>query len=161
MIVSMIVAIDADGGMGMNNTLPWNMPADLAHFKKTTLGKPILMGRKTYESIGRPLPGRQNLIITRDRQFTADGCDVYYSIDVALQSLSAVDELFIIGGATIYQQTLSRADRLYLTRIHHTFKTDTQFPSIDEDLWKEVSIEQHQADDNNAYDYSFRVLEKV
>lgn len=160
MRISAIVAISANQAMGLNNQLPWHMPADLKHFKKITMGSPILMGRKTYESIGRPLPGRCNVVITRDVDFEAPGCVVVNSIETALSSVGYSDEVFVIGGSALFQQMLSMTERLFLTVIHHEFQGDVFFPEIDFMQWNEVSREDHEADEANPYAYSFLVLEK-
>lgn len=142
--------------IGNNNTLPWHLPADLAFFKRTTMGKPIIMGRKTFDSIGRPLPGRQNIIITRDSTFTAKGCNVANSIEEAMSLvIEEAKEVMLIGGASLYLQTLEQADVLYLTQIHHAFSGDTWFPEIDMSEWSEASREDFEADEKNPHPYSF------
>ena len=127
--LSLIVAMDENRLIGNANQLPWHLPADLAFFKRTTMGKPIIMGRKTFESIGRPLPGRRNIVITRDPQFSAEGCEIVNCIDAALASCSDHDELMLIGGASLYQQTLERASCMYITQIHHALAETPGFPS--------------------------------
>jgi dihydrofolate reductase len=153
--LSIICAMDQNRLIGNNNELPWHLPADLAFFKRTTLGKPVLMGRKTYESIGRPLPGRQNIIITRDRDYQVDGCDSCQSIDAALELAADQEEIMLIGGASLYQQTLDRAQKLYLTRIHTSFEGDAWFPEFDPEDWLEDWHEDHYSDEKNKYDFSF------
>jgi len=153
--LSIITAMDENQLIGNNNALPWHLPADLAFFKQTTLGKPIIMGRKTFESIGRPLPGRQNIIVTRNPDYSAEGCDSVLSIDAAMELVSDQPEAMLIGGATLYQQTLEVASELYITRIHHKFDGDAWFPKIDKNLWKETWREDHQAKEKNPFDYSF------
>jgi dihydrofolate reductase len=153
--LSLICAMDQNRLIGSNNALPWHLPADLAFFKKTTLGKPIVMGRKTYESIGRPLPGRQNIIITRNPEFHAEGCDTCTSIDQAIELAGDQDEVMLIGGASLYQQTIDLAQHLYLTRIHHQFEGDAWFPEFDLQQWHEVWREDHTRDEKNGYDFSF------
>lgn len=160
MHIAAIVAISENAVMGKNNQLPWHLPADLQHFKKITMGKPILMGRKTFDSIGRVLPGRCNVIITRDEAFQAPGCVVATSIDTALASVSYCDEIFVIGGAALFQQMLPMVDRLYLTIIHHEFDGDTFFPDINLAEWQETEREDHLPDEVNRYSYSFITLEK-
>lgn len=160
MRISAIVAIAENRAIGLNNQLPWHMPADLKHFKKITLGSPILMGRKTYESIGRPLPGRCNVVITRDADFVAPGCVVVNSIETALSSVGYSNEVFVIGGSALFQQMLPMIERLFLTVIHHAFHGDVFFPEINFNEWHEVSREDHEADEENKYSYSFIVLEK-
>ena len=153
--LSLIVAMDENRLIGSHNDLPWHLPADLAFFKRTTMGKPIIMGRKTHESIGKPLPGRRNIIVTRDEKFSAEGCDVVNSIDAALRLCEGEEEVMLIGGASLYQQTIDRAARLYITRIHHEFDGDTWFPAIDATQWKIEKQEDFDADHGNPYAYSF------
>ncbi len=161
MKISIVVAMDANGVIGRDNELPWHLPADLQHFKKTTMGKPILMGRKTWESIGRPLPGRTNIVITRDSDYQADGCIVVNSIDAAMAAAGEQDEVMVIGGAEFYRQVLPRADTLYLTRIHASFDGDTVFPELYAADWREVERSDQSADEKNPHDYSFIRLERV
>lgn len=143
--IALIVAAADNDVIGRNNALPWDLPADLAHFKRLTMGKPILMGRKTFESIGRPLPGRSNIVITRDPQYTAAGVQVVHSVDEALslaEDIALIDgaeELMVIGGAEIYRLAMPAATRLYLTRVHAQPQGDAFLPSIDWSLWDEVS----------------------
>ncbi|MFT4650384.1 MAG: dihydrofolate reductase [Polaribacter sp.] len=154
--LSLIWAMDENRLIGSNNALPWYLPADLAFFKRTTMGKPIIMGRKTFESIGRPLPGRQNIIVTRDSAFSAVGCDVANSIEEAMSLVSDEEqEAMLIGGASLYLQTLTQADALYLTQIHHTFSGDTWFPEMDMTEWVEDFREDYEADEKNPHSYSF------
>ena len=153
--LSLIVAMDDNRLIGNKNKLPWHLPADLAFFKRTTMGKPIVMGRKTFESIGKPLPGRRNIVITRDAAFSAAGCEISNSIETAMSLTSNDDEVMLIGGASLYRQTLARAMQLYITRIHHSFDGDTWFPDINLGEWKEVNREDFDADHNNQYAYSF------
>ena len=161
MKLSIIVAMAANGVIGRNNELPWHLPADLQHFKQTTLGKPILMGRKTFESIGRPLPGRTNIVITRDDSYTAQGCVVVTSIEDALKVAAGHDEVMVIGGAELYRQVLPEAKTIYLTRIHESFEGDTRFPEIRNTEWHQVERVDHEADEKNPYDYSFIRLDRV
>ena len=161
MKISIVVAMDSNGVIGKDNELPWHLPADLQHFKKTTMGKPILMGRKTWESIGRPLPGRTNIVITRDSDYQADGCVVVNSIDAAMAAAAEQDEVMVIGGAEFYRQVLPRADTLYLTRIHASFDGDTVFPELNAADWREVERSDQSADEKNPHDYSFIRLERV
>ena len=153
--LSIITAMDQNRLIGRDNALPWHLPADLAFFKKTTLGKPILMGRKTYESIGRPLPGRQNIIISRDPNYRIDGCDTATGIEHALEMIKNQPEAMLIGGSSLYQQTIDLADKLYITFIHSQFEGDAWFPEIPSQNWVESAREDHSADDKNAYNYSF------
>lgn len=151
---SLIVAMDDNRLIGSNNGLPWHLPADLAYFKRTTMGKPIIMGRKTFESIGKSLPGRRNIVVTRDPNFTAEGCEIANSIDAAIDLCRQDNEIMLIGGASLYQQSLARATDLYITRIHHCFDGDTWFPDFDESEWKIVNREYFEADHSNPYAYS-------
>lgn len=147
--------MDENRLIGSDNTLPWHLPADFAFFKKTTMGKPILMGRKTYESIGRPLPGRRNIIISRDPNYLIEGCDTTDSLDSAMALVSDQPEAMLIGGASLYQQFLHRANKLFITQIHAAFEGDAWFPEIDSGSWQESWREDHEADEKNAYAYSF------
>jgi dihydrofolate reductase len=153
--LSIITAMDENRLIGNNNALPWHLPADLAFFKRTTMNKPILMGRKTYESIGRPLPGRRNIIITRNPDYHSSGCESVTSIDQALELVDDQPEVMLIGGASLYEQTIDRARMLYVTEVHEKFEGDAWFPPIDLSRWKECWRENHQADDLNQYAYSF------
>jgi dihydrofolate reductase len=165
--VAMIVAMADNGVIGRDNQLPWHLPNDLKYFKTTTLGKPIVMGRKTFESIGRPLPGRPNIVVTTNTNFCVEGVHVAHSIDDALaiaaeKALEAgVDELMIIGGAQLYGEALSRAGRLYLTRVHADVAGDAKFPSLDMDQWQELSCQKYYSDESNPYDYSFVILQRA
>ena len=161
MIISIITAMDKNQLIGKDNALPWKIPADLQFFKKVTMSKPIIMGRKTFESIGRPLPGRQNIVITRDESYTADGCDVVYSIDDAISLAGDIDEVMVIGGANIYQQFLEKCDRLYLSRVLGEFEGDAWFPEIDFNVWRLIEKEDHKADEKNECDYSFQIYERI
>jgi dihydrofolate reductase len=159
--IAIVVAMDTNGLIGRDNGLPWHLPADLQHFKQITMGRPILMGRKTHESIGRPLPGRTNIVITRDAGYQAAGCVVVNSIDAALQAAGEQDEIMVIGGAEFYRQVLPRTDTIYLTRIHETFTGDTFFPELSAADWREVERSDQAADASNPHDYSFIRLERV
>ena len=160
-ILSMIVAHANNRVIGKNNAMPWHLPADLAYFKKTTVGKPIVMGRKTYESIGRPLPGRQNIVISRDPNYQVPGVDVVSSVDDALALVENVDEVMVIGGGAIYQHCLAAAQRLYITHIDVDIDGDTYFPEYDLNVWKKVSSELRVSDEKNPYELDFSVYEKV
>lgn len=153
--LSLIVAMDLDRVIGRDNALPWRLPADLAYFKRMTLGKPVVMGRKTFESIGKPLPGRRNIVITTREDYDAPGCELAASIDAALDACADADEIMLIGGASLYRQTLSRADRLYITLIHHRFTGDTRFPEFDSKAWRVESREDFEGDHSNPYPFSF------
>ncbi len=155
-ILSLIVATAKHNVIGKNNTMPWHLPADLAYFKRVTLGKPVLMGRKTFESIGFPLPGRQNIVISRNRNYSAKGIEVVTCVDDALALVQTVDEVMVIGGATIYQHCLAKADKLYITHINAELEGDTQFPVYDVvNDWQLISSEKRIADEKNAYDLNF------
>ncbi len=153
--ISMIAAMDENRLIGRDNSLPWHLPADLAFFKRTTMGKPVVMGRKTWESIGRPLPGRQNIVVTRNADLEAPGCDLADSIDSAIALAGDVDEIMLIGGAGLYRQGLPLASRLYLTLIHHRFPGgDAWFPEFESD-WSVAERQDFDPDQNNPYPFSF------
>ncbi len=154
-ILSLIVATAKNNVIGKDNKMPWHLPADLAYFKKVTLGKPVIMGRKTFESIGRPLPKRRNIVITRDQGYQATGIDIVNSIDEALSLVSNVEEVMVIGGGSIYQHCLPQADRLYITHIDADIAGDTFFPHYDLAQWQLISCENYLADEKNAYDMKF------
>ena len=159
-MLSIIVAMDRNRLIGRGNALPWRLPADLKHFKEVTLGKPVVMGRKTYESIGRPLPGRHNIVISRNPDFTASGCTLVRSADAALQAAGDVPEVMLIGGAQLYAELIPRVQRLYLTRIDAAFEGDAWFPELDDREWREIHRVDHSADAANTFDYSFSILER-
>ncbi|MEE4243792.1 MAG: type 3 dihydrofolate reductase [Kangiellaceae bacterium] len=154
-IISLVCAMANNRVIGKDNDMPWHMPADLKHFKSVTMGKPIVMGRKTYESIGRPLPGRRNIIITRNLDYKADGIEVVSSVDAALNLLSDHDEIMITGGGNIYQQTIDIADKLHLTFIDLETDGDAFFPQYDHLKLVEESRETHLPDDKNPHPYQF------
>jgi dihydrofolate reductase len=160
MLISLIVAKSKNNVIGKNNQLPWRLPADLKHFKNITMGKPIIMGRKTFESIGKPLPGRRNIIITHNKNYVAQGCDVFHSIDDALNALKNEVEVMIIGGANLYAQTMECASRLYLTEIDIEIDGDAFFPRLDLTKWQLVSEQKCAIDQKNQYAYCFQVWEK-
>lgn len=165
--LSMIVATADNNVIGKDNDMPWHLPADLAYFKKVTLGKPIIMGRKTYESIGRPLPGRRNIVISRDESYTADGVDTVTSIEQALSLVDgtdgnvAVEEIMVIGGGAIYKHCLPNADRLYVTHIRAAIDGDTQFPKYDDGSWQKISSELRLSDEKNAHDLDFCIYQRA
>lgn len=157
----MIAAMANNRVIGADNDMPWHLPADLAHFKKTTLGKPVVMGRKTYQSIGRALPGRLNIVISRDTSFSLEDATVVQSCEQALVSAGEVDELMIIGGGTIYQHFLPLCHRLYLTEIDLNVDGDTYFPDYEAAAkWQESDSESHQADEKNQHAYRFITLSR-
>ena len=166
MEVGVIVAVADNGVIGKNNGLPWRIPQDLQYFKRTTLGKPVIMGRKTFDSIGRPLPGRANIVITRNPDYSAEGARVVSSLDEALALASdialidGVDEAMVIGGAEIYHQAIPLADRVYYTEVHAEVDGDAVLSGIDWAQWREVSRERHAAEEPNPFDYSFVVYER-
>lgn len=157
--VSLVVAMDDAGLIGANNALPWRLSNDLKHFKRITWGKPIVMGRRTFQSIGRPLPGRRNIVLTRDKAFDAPGCRVVHTFQEAMAAADA-EEVMVIGGADIYRQALPRADRIYLTRVRGRFQGDTYFPIFGADDWAEVSGEDQPADERNPHPHRFSILER-
>ncbi|MBO9672348.1 MAG: dihydrofolate reductase [Sphingobacteriaceae bacterium] len=160
--LAIAVAIGENYAIGKNNQLLWHMPADLKFFKQTTSGHTVIMGRKTFDSVGRPLPNRRNIVITRDTQLKIEGVEVVNSLNKALEVTKTEEKpVFIVGGAEIYKQALPQTQTLYLTTIHHHFDADTFFPEINRNEWKVISSETHKADEKNKYDYTFEVLERV
>jgi len=160
MKLSLIVAMSSNRVIGVDNRLPWHFSADLRRFKRITLGKPILMGRHTHESIGRPLPGRDNIVLTRDRDYAAPGCTVVHSLEAALEAAAAAPELMVIGGSTLYEQLLPKADRLYLTLIEREFPGDTLFPEFRREDWLELEAQVIDNDPTVFFHYRFLVLER-
>jgi dihydrofolate reductase len=161
MIVALVVAMGRNRVIGRDNALPWHLPADLRHFRAITLGKPVLMGRKTHESIGRPLPERINIVISRDAAYRAQGCIVLPSLEAAFEYCRDSAELMVIGGAILYRQALPRAQRIYLTEIQQDFAGDTEFPQLEAADWREVARDDRPADGKNPYPHSFIVLERT
>ncbi|WP_367607461.1 dihydrofolate reductase [Legionella sp. W05-934-2] len=159
MKLSLIAAVDRNMGIGKGNQLLCHLPNDLKRFKQMTMGKPIVMGRKTFQSIGKPLPGRRNIVISRTES-ALNGVDVYVSIDEALSSCETDEEVMIIGGATLYQQLIAQADRLYLTHIHASFDADTFFPAIDPNQWQVVSCQYIPNDEQNPYPFELKTYQK-
>jgi len=159
--LALIAAIAENGVIGRENRLPWRLSADLRHFKSLTMGKPVIMGRNTYESIGKPLPGRSNIVVTRDPGYRAQGCEVVHSLEQALEVAAGHAEVLVIGGAELYRLALERADRLYLTLVKAEVDGDTVFPEIEPRHWRELERESHHADQMNEYDYDFVTLERV
>jgi len=159
MHIAIVVAMSENRVIGLRNALPWRLPADLRHFRRVTLGKAVLMGRKTFESIGHPLEGRRNIVLSRDPHFRAGGCLIAPSLDEALAHAGG-DEVMVIGGASIYEQVLPRTERIYLTLVHAQVEGDTFFPSIDEDEWLTIARTDHPADERNVFPYSFLTLER-
>nr|WP_297472551.1 dihydrofolate reductase [Ferrovum sp.] len=160
--LSLVVAHTVPGRViGNQGTMPWHLPADLTHFRAVTLGHPVLMGRRTQESIGRPLPGRLNLVISRNPDYQPKGCLVYPTLEALWANLPSVPEVFVIGGGTLYEALLPRATRVYVTRIHADLTGDTFFPALDPAQWREIDLRHHQADERNAYDLTFVTLERI
>ncbi|BCN23118.1 type 3 dihydrofolate reductase [Vibrio alfacsensis] len=159
MIISMIAAMADNRIIGKDNQMPWHLPADFAWFKRSTMGKPVVMGRKTYDSIGRPLPGRLNIVISRDASLSIEGVTTVTSIEQALEAAGSVEEVMIIGGGAIYAACLPMANKLYVTHIEAEVEGDTQFPRWSNDF-KETYSEAYQADEKNAYNMRFTILEK-
>ena len=153
--VTLILARARNGVIGARGGLPWHLPEDLAFFKRTTMGHPIVMGRKTWESIGRPLPGRRSVVVTRDRAFAAAGAEIVHSLDEAIALCRDSDEIFVIGGAQLYADALPRADRLLLTEIDAEFDGDTFLPAPSAEHWSEASREHHAPADNRSFAFDF------
>ncbi|MEI6948827.1 dihydrofolate reductase [Paraflavisolibacter sp. H34] len=162
MRISLLVAADENNVIGKDNKLPWHLPNDLKYFKNLTWGLPILMGRKTFDSIGKPLPGRRSIVITRNRDWQHEGVDTVHSLEAAVEAAQAADvkEIFVIGGAEIFRTAFATADRLYLTRIHHRFDGDVFFPEVNPDEWELVSERFCTADDKNAYPHTYQVWDR-
>lgn len=157
--LTIVVAIDRNNGIGVNNTLPWHLPEDLAHFKRTTSGHPIIMGRKTFDSIGRPLPNRRNIVITRNPGWRHDGVEAVTSV-AAARELVGDAPAFIIGGGQIFTDTLADSERLIVTQIDKTFDCDAFFPAIDPAQWKEVAREAHRSE-TSGLDYAYLTYERI
>jgi dihydrofolate reductase len=160
MTVSLVVAASTNNVIGRDGELPWHLPDDLRHFKRITTGKPVIMGRRTFESIGRPLPDRQNIVMTRDPDYAAEGCEVVASVAEAMDVAGDADEVMVIGGGQVYRDFLPRADRIYMTRVQAEVQGDTRFPSIDGNTWRLVSSEHHAADDRHRHAFEMMVFER-
>ncbi|MBL4724380.1 MAG: dihydrofolate reductase [Lutibacter sp.] len=154
-MITIIAAVAENNALGKDNQLIWHLPADLKRFKKVTLNHHIIMGRKTFESLGKPLPNRTSIIITRNTTYKADGCIVVNSLQEALEAAKEDENPYILGGADIYNQAIKIADELDLTFVHHSFEADAFFPKIDKEIWKETSREDFKADEKNKFDFSF------
>ncbi len=163
MIISIIVAMDETRGIGVEGRLPWHLPADLKRFKSLTMGHHLIMGRKTFASIGRPLPGRTTIIVTRDQSFQPEGCLVAHSLETALEfaRLDLENDVFVIGGAEIFVQAIELADRIYLTQVHSSLPADVYFPEFAAADWLETDSEYHHADEKNRYPFTFKILARV
>jgi len=160
-LISIIVAMAENRVIGSGNALPWHLPADLKHFKAMTMGKPIIMGRKTWESLPGKLPGRTHIIISTNPGYAAEGCEVVHSLDAALEIAGAVPEVMIVGGAMLYAQALSLADRLYLTLVETQVEGDAWFPEYDPAQWREIARQRHSQDERNPHAYSFLTLSRI
>ena len=163
MIISIIVAMDETRGIGVEGRLPWHLPADLKRFKSLTMGHHLIMGRKTFESIGRPLPGRTTIIVTRDQSFQPEGCLVAHSLETALEfaRLDLENDVFVIGGAEIFAQAIELADRIYLTQVHSSLPADVYFPEFAAEDWLETDSEYNPADEKNRYPFTFKILARI
>ena len=159
--ISLIVAMARNRVIGSNNQMPWHLPADFAYFKRITLGHPIVMGRKTFESIGRILPGRRNIVVSRNRNFQVDGAEVMHSVDEAISGCQGNEEVFVIGGAALYAAALPHAVRLYITEVDVTPEGETLFPVVDKSSWLETARQRVEPDAKNSYAMEFVVLERV
>lgn len=160
-MIALVVAVAQNGVIGGDNRLLWHLPLDLKHFKQLTQGHPIVMGRRTYESIGRPLPNRTNIVVTRQQDWQVEGCEVAYSVLHALEMARALDEeVCVIGGGEIYRQALPTAEVVYLTEVHHDFEGDVTFPELSPLEWREETRERHEPDEKHAYAFSFVTLRR-
>ncbi|EKN69501.1 dihydrofolate reductase [Neobacillus bataviensis LMG 21833] len=160
-MISFIVAMDENRTIGKNNQLPWHLPEDLKFFKRVTMGHPIAMGRKTHDSIGRVLPGRENIVITRQPDYKSEECTIFYSVEeFVTYCREQDDEIFVIGGAEIFKETFPFVDRLYITEIHEIFDGDTYFPKFTLDDWELTSSEKGIKNEKNPYDYDFKIYER-
>lgn len=160
-MISIIVAVAKNGVIGDKNSLLWHLREDMVHFRTTTSGHPVVMGRKTYDSIGRPLPKRTNVVISRDTSLAIEGCTVVHSLEEAIALFEPTEEVFIIGGAQIYTQALPLADRIYLTVIDKEYEGDTSFPEIDYSAWREISRDEHPHGEEFEHPFAFITLEKL
>lgn len=160
MIVTIVVAIGENNAIGKNNELLWYLPKDLRHFKTITSGHTVIMGRKTFESVGKPLPKRRNIIITRNTELAIEGAEVVHTIEAALELCKTDEEVFIIGGAEIYKMAMKHTDKIFLTVVHENFEADAFFPEIDKNLWEETAAEKHLPDDKNNLSFTFSTLER-
>lgn len=161
-MISLMLAMDENRVIGKDNQLPWHLPADLQYFKKVTMGHPIVMGRKTYESIGRLLPGRENIIITRNTSYQVKGAVMMHNVaDIKEYADNCEKEVFVIGGSEIFSEILPETDKLYITHIHHTFEGDTYFPQIDSSQWRVSTSVKGIVDDENIYQHDFIILERL
>ncbi|SFM93146.1 dihydrofolate reductase [Algoriella xinjiangensis] len=161
-MINVIVAKASNNVIGAKNDLIWHLPNDLKHFKNLTSGHPIIMGRKTFESLGRPLPNRTNIVVTRDKDWQAENIEKEFSLEKAIESAKKINEdIYIIGGGNIYKQAMEFADVLYITEVHHEFEGDTYFPEIDEEIWEEVARENFMKDEKHPYAYSYVTYKRI
>ena len=158
MIISIIVAIAENNAIGKGNQLLWRMPADLKHFKDATTGHTVIMGRKTFDSVGKPLPNRRNIVVTRNVALQIEGVEVVNTLEKAISLCNENEEVFIVGGAEIYKMAMDLTDKIYLTVIHSVFDADTFFPVIDGAVWTETEVVKNKADEKNPFDYTFSTL---
>ncbi|MGE6259114.1 dihydrofolate reductase [Heyndrickxia sporothermodurans] len=161
MLVSLIVAMDLNRVIGNKNDLPWRLPKDWQYLKETTMGHPLIMGRKNFDSIGKPLPGRRNIVLTRDQTFLINGCEIAHSIEEVFHLCKTEEEIFIFGGEQIYKLFLPYVQKMYITKIHHEFKGDTFFPIIHFDEWNEIYKKNGITDKENPFIYSFHIYERI
>ena len=161
MPVNFIVAMAKNRVIGINNQLPWHLPADFAWFKKHTLGHTVIMGRRTFESIGKPLPGRRNIVVSRNKNWFAEGCEVFVSLSAALARCAPTEQTFVIGGSSLFGEALPNADRLYVTEVDAAPEGDTFFPALDSEMWREESRERRLADEKNVYAMDFVILNRI
>lgn len=161
MPVNLIVAMAKNRVIGIDNKIPWRLPADFAWFKQNTLGHPIVMGRRTFESIGKPLPGRRNVVVSRNHEWRAQGCEIFSTLESALNSCVPTEQIFVIGGVSLYSDALAVADRLYITEVDAVPEGDTFFPPLKSGQWREHWREHHAADDRNAHAMDFVILNRI
>jgi dihydrofolate reductase len=159
--ISFVVAYDRGRAIGKDNRLPWRLPDDMRHVRKVTMGKPLIMGRRTWDSIGRPLPGRTSIVLTRDREFRCDGCLVARTPEEALKLAGTAPEIIVFGGARVFEDFMPRADRIYLTEVETQADGDTYFPVLDPTEWREVERTRHPADERHAHAFSWVTLDRV
>ena len=157
---TLVVAVARNGVIGRDNKLPWRLPDEIAYFKRVTMGHPIVMGRRTWESIGKPLPGRKNIVVTHQRDYQAPGCTVVHSLDEAWQAAGDADEVCVIGGTTLFEESLPIADRIHYTEVEADVEGDTFFPPFDRGQWQEREVERHPADERHPYPYRIVVMDR-
>jgi dihydrofolate reductase (trimethoprim resistance protein) len=160
MKISLIAAMDNNRVIGKNNDIPWRLPKEWQYVRKTTMGHPIILGRKNFESIGKALPGRRNIILTQDRSYCAQGCEILYSVEDVIKSCHNEDEIFIFGGEQIYKLFLPYVEKMYLTKIDYEFEGDTFFPEVDYEQWQEISVQKGITNEENPFHYYFHVYQR-